>query len=261
MAFGDDGLHGLGLDGQVLAEALGQFAGADGVGVAALGDFAGHVGGFQQDLFQRLDLFEGQGARLGLEAFDALGCGLWRTHQVIDLGLGRRDDPQVGTVVGFWTVRFRHDAPFDTIMPQFLRRSLTHLREARSFALLWRPSLRPGRSRAVRPAADARRARAPHRACAERRPPDDRRARRTPFADAAARRGGRRSRRQGRRRGRGARGGDGSWAPWLDVWSIALAGDLRPRLRRLAFACRLARSHPGSRAEARRDLSAGLQRP
>ncbi|MNT61481.1 hypothetical protein D3C72_1991300 [compost metagenome] len=87
---------------------MGQFAGADGIGVAAVGDFPRHVGGLEQDLFQRLDLFERQGARLGLEAFDALGGGLGRAHQVIDLGLWRRDDAQIGAGLGVGVARFGH---------------------------------------------------------------------------------------------------------------------------------------------------------
>ena len=61
MALGDDGLHGLGLDGQVLAQAVSQFAGADGVGVAALGDFTGHL---YPDVLPALEKWRAQGIDL-----------------------------------------------------------------------------------------------------------------------------------------------------------------------------------------------------
>ena len=60
------------LAGRSAARRAGQFAGADRIGVAALGDLLGHGGGLHQDLFQRLDLFDGQGAGFHLQAFDAV---------------------------------------------------------------------------------------------------------------------------------------------------------------------------------------------
>jgi hypothetical protein len=73
----------------------GDLARADRIGFAALRDLPGHFGGLDQDLLERLDLFDGQGAGLGLKTFDAVGGGLRRAHHLIN-GALRLDEAQVG---------------------------------------------------------------------------------------------------------------------------------------------------------------------
>ena len=80
---------GLGLGGEFLGEAGGDFARADGVGVAAGRDFAGDIGGCHQRGLECLDLFQSQCAGFALETLHALCRGFGGAHEVVDLRLMR----------------------------------------------------------------------------------------------------------------------------------------------------------------------------